>query len=62
MVIKNKYMEKEETKFNEQQAPEKNTDNAFVQVGKDGQPVIPDHEKHSETKSTQPEAGSLKDR
>ena len=29
------------TKFPEQEAPEKNTDNAFVQVGKDGSPVIP---------------------
>jgi hypothetical protein len=31
----------EDNKFPEQQAPEKNTDNAFVQVGKDGTPVIP---------------------
>jgi hypothetical protein len=30
-----------DNKFPEQQAPEKNTDNAFVQVGKDGEPVIP---------------------
>jgi hypothetical protein len=30
-----------EQKFPEQQAPEKNTDNAFVQVGEDGSPVIP---------------------
>ena len=28
-------------KFPEQQAPEKNTDKAFVQVGEDGAPVIP---------------------
>ncbi len=28
-------------KFPEQDAPEKNTDNAFVQVGEDGSPVIP---------------------
>ena len=28
-------------KFPEQEAPEKNTDNAFVQVGEDGSPVIP---------------------
>lgn len=28
-------------KFPEQEAPEKNTDNAFVQVGKDGAPVVP---------------------
>ncbi|MCW3109522.1 MAG: hypothetical protein JWQ09_4028 [Segetibacter sp.] len=30
-----------ENKFPEQEAPEKNTDKAFVQVGKDGAPVIP---------------------
>ena len=30
-----------DNKFPEQQAPEKNTDNAFVQVGKDGAPVFP---------------------
>lgn len=55
-------MEKEETKFTEQTAPEKNTDGAFVQVGKDGQPVIPETEKSEEAKSNQPEPGSLKDR
>jgi len=30
-----------ENKFPEQEAPEKNTDKAFVQVGEDGSPVIP---------------------
>ncbi len=30
-----------DNKFPEQEAPEKNTDNAFVQVGEDGSPVIP---------------------
>lgn len=30
-----------DNKFPEQTAPEKNTDNAFVQVGKDGEPVMP---------------------
>jgi hypothetical protein len=34
-------METNERKFPEQHAPDKNTDHAFVQVGKDGQPVIP---------------------
>lgn len=28
-------------KFPQQQAPEKNTDDAFVKVGSDGQPVMP---------------------
>lgn len=64
LVIKKKVrkMEKEDTKFTEQQAPEKNTDGAFVQVGKDGQPVIPEGEKNDEAKKNQPEPGSLKDR
>ncbi len=30
-----------DNKFPEQKAPEKNTDNAFVQVGEDGSPVLP---------------------
>ncbi len=30
-----------DNKFPEQEAPEKNTDNAFVKVGKDGSPVMP---------------------
>lgn len=30
-----------DNKFPEQEAPQKNTDNAFVQVGEDGSPVIP---------------------
>ncbi len=48
-------MEKKETKFNEQQAPEKNSDDAFVQVGKDGQTVIPEAEKISEKEHNQSE-------
>ncbi len=34
-------MDSMQTKFTEQEAPEKNTDGAFVQVGRDGQPVFP---------------------
>lgn len=30
-------------RLQEQTAPLKNTDHAFVQVGKDGEPVIPEH-------------------
>ncbi len=33
-----------EKKFQEQEAPLKNNDNAFVQVGKDGKPVMPQNE------------------
>jgi hypothetical protein len=29
-------------KFPEQEAPEKNTDEAYVKVGEDGQPVMPE--------------------
>lgn len=31
-------------KFPEQEAPSKNTDNAYVQVGADGQPHLPETE------------------
>jgi hypothetical protein len=34
-------MDTKEKKFEEQDHPLKNTDQAFVQVGKDGSPVIP---------------------
>jgi hypothetical protein len=33
-----------ENKFPEQEAPAKNTDNAFIQVGEDGSPVVPSTE------------------
>ena len=34
-------MDTKEKKFEEQDHPLKNTDQAFVQVGKDGEPVFP---------------------
>ncbi len=34
-------MENNDQKLQEQEAPLKNHDNAFVQVGKNGEPVIP---------------------
>ncbi len=40
-LLKEKIMNTNEEKFPAQDAPIKNTDHAFVQVGKDGQPVIP---------------------
>lgn len=43
-------MEKKPTRFEEQQAPIKNTDNAFVKVSKDGSPVIPDVSKDKSKK------------
>ena len=33
-----------ENKFPQQEAPEKNTDDAFVQVGERGEPTIPENE------------------
>jgi len=37
-------MSDKEKLFEEQQAPLKNTDHAFVQVGHNGEPVIPEEE------------------
>ena len=54
-------MKKEETTFQEQEAPLKNTDGAFVQVGKNGEPVIPAEEDKRNTEN-EPQPGSLKDR
>lgn len=34
-------MERNENRFEEQEAPLKNTDNAFVKVGEDGKPEMP---------------------
>ena len=42
-------MNNDENKLQEQKAPVKNTDNAFVQVGEDGAPKIPDDAKIDET-------------
>lgn len=43
--IDHKETETGSTRLNEQEAPEKNTDNAFVKVGRDGQPEMPEDEK-----------------
>jgi len=42
-------METNDKKFEEQDHPLKNTDNAFVQVGKDGSPVIPGNAEDKKT-------------
>ena len=47
-------MERDENKLQEQEAPLKNTDNAFVQVNKDGTPLMP-------TSSNETEEGKRKD-
>jgi hypothetical protein len=38
-------MHHDNDEMKEQKAPEKNTDNAFVQVGEDGSPVMPSVDK-----------------
>ena len=39
---------KDKNKFEQQEAPIKNTDNAFVKVGKDGAPVVPNVQKEKD--------------
>ncbi|HEY1114903.1 MAG TPA: hypothetical protein VGE66_15140 [Chitinophagaceae bacterium] len=41
MDKQNKDQQPHRDRLEEQQAPLKNTDHAFVQVGRDGEPVIP---------------------
>lgn len=53
-------MERNNERFPEQEAPGKNTDNAFVQVGEDGKPSMPDsnekREKPEEAEDTSGES------
>ena len=44
-------MQQHDEKFPEQNAPEKNTDKAFVRVGEDGEPVIPKPDQTEEDKA-----------
>jgi hypothetical protein len=44
-------MENKDRILEEQQAPLKNTDNAFVKVGHDGEPIMPKEEKREETEN-----------
>ena len=48
-------MDTKDKKFEEQDHPLKNTDHAFVQVGKDGGPVIP---KQADDKQKEDESAS----
>jgi hypothetical protein len=48
LLKKRKNMDSKETKLHEQDAPLKNTDDAFVQVGEDGLPIIPKQEDEKE--------------
>ena len=49
----------DDNKFPEQQAPEKNTDKAFVQVGKDGEPVMPSENDESSVEKKEEPPTSL---
>ena len=56
-------MNKEQEKFDAQEAPEKNTDSAYVKVGTDGKPEMPATEKGApDTDSKRPKEGTLADR
>jgi hypothetical protein len=55
-------MDKNERNLTEQEAPEKNTDHAFVKVGDDGKPVMPDDKKERQQPDDEPAEGSLKNR
>ena len=55
-------MNNDKQKFEQQDAPDKNTDAAFVQVGKDGKPVMPEKEAKPDTNDERPKEGTLADR
>ena len=48
--FKIKHMNEKSRRFDEQEAPLKNTDHAFVQIGRDGSPKIPDGTDRKEEK------------
>ncbi|HVG40368.1 MAG TPA: hypothetical protein VM888_02060 [Chitinophagaceae bacterium] len=58
-------MDKKE-QLEEQDAPHKNTDNAFVRVGEDGKPELPEDDNTNDAagnkSSNNPKEGSLADR
>lgn len=55
-------LDKNEKSLTEQEAPEKNTDHAFVQVGHDGKPVVPVADSKGKEKEDMPAEGSLQNR
>ncbi|HEV7331625.1 MAG TPA: hypothetical protein VGN63_11345 [Flavisolibacter sp.] len=55
-------MENDKKILEEQQAPLKNHDHAFVQVGKDGQPVIPQTSEKKEDELNSPDRDTTLDR
>lgn len=55
-------MEKDQKILDEQQAPLKNSDNAFVQVGKNGEPVIPETAERNEDRAEERERTTTPDK
>ena len=56
-------MNKDKQTFDKQEAPEKNTDAAFVKVGTDGKPVMPENETpQKQGEESRPKEGTLADR
>lgn len=55
-------MSNDKQKFEPQEAPEKNTDSAFVQVGTDGKPVMPEADVAPQNNEERPKEGTLADR
>ncbi|HVK97088.1 MAG TPA: hypothetical protein VM368_04680 [Flavisolibacter sp.] len=55
-------MDKNNTKFEEQKAPAKNTDNAFVQVSTDGSPSIPQHNEDEKPQDQQQDEPGFENR
>jgi hypothetical protein len=53
-------MDKNKDRFQEQDAPLKNTDHAFVRVNKDGTPSISKTVEKGKDKKKEPEEGSKK--
>jgi hypothetical protein len=55
MINNNKTMEKKKTGLREQEAPEKNTDRAFVKVARDSSPDMPGRDKKNPAPSKKEE-------
>ena len=56
-------MKNEQEKLDVQEAPDKNSDKAFVQVGHDGKPVVPQpNAPDQHTANDRPKEGTMADR
>jgi hypothetical protein len=61
--FKHAIMNNDKQTFDKQEAPEKNTDAAFVQVGADGKPVTPENAPNQQpSENSHPKEGTLADR